>query len=143
MKYSTIITYASAKHTSYLKSIGATHVIDRSEVSLADLPAAIAMVTSEPIKMVYSAITTPEAQEAGYACLARNCGAKIAIAHPMPVVPKKDESDAEAVAGRTVYPCWGSPHIEANREFGKLLWQKLPALIGEGIFVVRIFTLSL
>ncbi|KAJ7442698.1 chaperonin 10-like protein, partial [Mycena galericulata] len=27
--YSTIITYASAKHTAHLKSLGATHVIDR------------------------------------------------------------------------------------------------------------------
>lgn len=82
MKYSTIITYASAKHTAYLKYIGATHVIDRAEVALADLPAAVAKITSQPIKMIYSAVSMPGAQEAGYACLARNCGAKIAIAHP-------------------------------------------------------------
>ena len=76
--FSPIIATASLRNTDLVKSLGATHIIDRGEVSLADLPAAVAKITSQCIKMVYSAVIIPEAQEAGYACLARSCGAKIA-----------------------------------------------------------------
>ena len=88
-------------------------------------------------------MTVPEAQEAGYACLGRNCAAKIAIAHPRPEVPKRKENGevAEDPEGRIVYSCYGSPHTEANREFGKLFWGKLAGLVEEGVFVVRFSSL--
>lgn len=84
-------------------------------------------------------MTAPEAQEAGYACLGRNCAAKIAIAHPRPEVPKRKENGEviEDPEGRIVYSCYGSPHTEANREFGRLFWGKLAGMVEEGVFVVR------
>ncbi|KAJ3966172.1 chaperonin 10-like protein [Lentinula raphanica] len=125
--FSTIITYASSKHTEYLKSLGATHIIDRTQVSLSTLPDALKSVTSQPIKNVYVASGIREGgEEAGYACLAH--GGQLVVAIP---VTKKQE-DAEAT-GRRIYGVYGSAKIEPNIEFGKEMWKNLPRLVDEGV----------
>ncbi|KAF9262118.1 GroES-like protein [Marasmius fiardii PR-910] len=55
---STIITYASEHHTEYLRTLGATHVIDRKSVTIQDLPSEVKRVTnSNPVKVVLDAIS--------------------------------------------------------------------------------------
>ncbi|KAF8988414.1 hypothetical protein BDQ17DRAFT_1435032 [Cyathus striatus] len=66
--FSPIITTASLKHESYLKELGATHLIDRF-IPLSNLPFEVAGITSEPIKLVFDAIPAPETQKAGYELL--------------------------------------------------------------------------
>ncbi|KAJ3937477.1 MAG: chaperonin 10-like protein [Lentinula lateritia] len=126
--FGTIIVYASTKHTEYLKSLGATHFIDRNEISFADLPAALPKVCSQPIKIIYTAVTSPEAQNAAYACLADD--GKLAIATPRLV----SWGDAE-ITTKKVYGVFGGPHIPPNREFGITLWKHLPRLLERGVFV--------
>jgi len=68
--FSPIITTASLKHAEYLKSIGATHVINRS-VSDSDLESVISRVTpSAPIKYAVNSISTPDTQPMVYDLLA-------------------------------------------------------------------------
>ncbi|KAJ3877606.1 GroES-like protein [Lentinula edodes] len=126
--FGAIIAYASAKHTEFLKSLGATHVIDRNQISFADLPAALPRVYAQPIKVIYSAVTLPEAQDAAYACLAND--GKFAVATPQ-LALKEDAETPE----KKVYGVFGSPHTPANREFGLVLWRHLPRLLESGVFV--------
>ncbi|KAE9396778.1 GroES-like protein [Gymnopus androsaceus JB14] len=125
--YSEIITYASAKHSDYLKSIGATHVIDRTTVALSALPDTIKTVTSSPIKLVYVAfVQAPEIMEVGYSCLAH--GGQMPTAHPAPTKPE----DAEAT-GRKIYGVYASTRIEPNIEFGNLMWKNISKLLEDGV----------
>ncbi|KAJ3809784.1 hypothetical protein F5876DRAFT_66187 [Lentinula aff. lateritia] len=66
--FSTIITYASSKDLDYLKSLGATHIIERTEVPFSTIPEAVKAITPLPIKNIYLAIiVVPEAFDARYA----------------------------------------------------------------------------
>ncbi|KAE9404930.1 GroES-like protein [Gymnopus androsaceus JB14] len=99
---------ASSKHSDYLKSIGATHVIDRTT-------------------LVYVAYVQPwSIMEIGYACLAH--GGQMATAHPSPPKPE----DAEAT-GRKTYGVFASTRIPSNIEFGKLMWKNISKLLEDGI----------
>ncbi|KAJ3869875.1 GroES-like protein [Lentinula novae-zelandiae] len=126
--FGAIIAYASAKHTEFLKSLGATHVIDRNQISFADLPAALPRVYAQPVKVIYSAVVLSEAQDAAYACLAND--GKLAVATPQLAL----KEDAET-PGKKVYGVFGSPYTPANREFGLVLWRHLPRLLESGVFV--------
>ncbi|KAJ7442719.1 GroES-like protein [Mycena galericulata] len=120
--YTTIITYASARHTDYLKSLGATDVIDRKAVSTADVPAAVKKITSAPIKIVYDAISEADTRDACFATLAAG---GIAIA----VLPGDDKD----VDGKKFITVYGSTHM--HREFGVLLWKTLPKQVADGVIV--------
>ncbi|KAF9002308.1 chaperonin 10-like protein [Cyathus striatus] len=74
--FSPIITTASLKHESFLKSLGATHLIDRF-IPLSSLPGEVFRITSIPIKFVYDAISLKDTQQAGYDILAE--GGKIDV----------------------------------------------------------------
>ncbi|EKM58614.1 uncharacterized protein PHACADRAFT_207426 [Phanerochaete carnosa HHB-10118-sp] len=63
--FSPIITTASKHNEEYLKSLGATHVIDRT-ISLSSLPAALRAITEKPIMYGADAISTAETQNAMY-----------------------------------------------------------------------------
>ncbi|EDR03259.1 uncharacterized protein LACBIDRAFT_253472 [Laccaria bicolor S238N-H82] len=64
--FSPIITTSSVKHTEYLKSLGATHVVDRNSPLLAQ----IKDITTQPILFVYDAISERDTQQAGLDILA-------------------------------------------------------------------------
>jgi len=60
--FSPIITTASLKHSPYLQSLGATHVLDRN-LHRGDIKTQIDEITDEaPIKYVYDAISLPGTQ---------------------------------------------------------------------------------
>jgi len=67
--FSPIIATASLKHTDYLKSLGATHIIDRN-IPLSSLRSEVGKITSEPIKHVYDSLSVQETQQPGYDLLA-------------------------------------------------------------------------
>jgi len=124
--FSTIITYASSRHTDFLKSIGATHVIDRADVPFDAIPRIVKEITSKPIKFAYAAfVATPEGQNAAYACLAPN--GTLACAHPAP--PKYEDAEA---TGKTVIGVFASTHLPLNREFGTTMWKEMPKLVQDG-----------
>ncbi|GLB40684.1 putative alcohol dehydrogenase GroES-like domain [Lyophyllum shimeji] len=63
--FSPIITTASSKHADYLKSLGATNVLDRS-LSLESLQAEIKKLTNTPVDIVFDAISSKETQQTGH-----------------------------------------------------------------------------
>ncbi|KAJ7442714.1 chaperonin 10-like protein [Mycena galericulata] len=121
--YSKIITYASGKHTDYLKSLGATHVIDRKTVSTADLPTAVKKIAGVPIKIVYDAISEEDTKEACFAILAKG---GLAIAVLPGEIRNVDGKRFISIIGATT-------HI--HREFGVLLWKTLPKQVADGVIV--------
>ncbi|KAF9463951.1 chaperonin 10-like protein [Collybia nuda] len=65
--FSPIITTSSPKHTAFLESLGATHVIDRHTTSVQE---DIEKITTAPIEYIYDAISAVETQQIGYDLLA-------------------------------------------------------------------------
>ena len=71
--FSPIIATSSLKHADYLKSIGATHVLDRSLPSadvLAELPT---LTAGQPVVYAFDAISAPDTQHLAYGA---RCGGR-------------------------------------------------------------------
>ncbi|KAF8970576.1 hypothetical protein BDZ97DRAFT_1789880, partial [Flammula alnicola] len=77
---SPIITTASLKHTDYLKSLGATAVLDRN-LSSSALATEISKITSTSIKFVYDSISADSTQKIGLDILAPG-GQLVVDSHP-------------------------------------------------------------
>lgn len=93
---SPIITTASLKHTEYLKSIGATHVIDRS-VFVSGVSSEIGGITQDvPLKYAVDSISSPDTQQTAYDLLAR--GGKLAVV-VAPATKTTEEKDVIWVGG--------------------------------------------
>jgi len=122
--FSTIITYASARHTDFLKSLGATHVIDRGEVSADKLAEAVKKIANAPIENAYDGVGDEASIAAALDSLAE--GGKLASVSPQ----AKDRGD-----GKKVIPIFGSSHAPQNRDFGRILWKHLPRLVQDGTIV--------
>lgn len=69
--FSPIIAIASRIHEEYLKSLGATHVINRHS-ERDDLKKAITGTTTAPIEIAYDAVSFPETQQVAFEILAPN-----------------------------------------------------------------------
>lgn len=69
--FSPIIAIASRIHEEYLKSLGATHVINRHG-ERDDLKKAITGTTTAPIEIAYDAVSFPETQQVAFEILAPN-----------------------------------------------------------------------
>ncbi|KAI0072604.1 GroES-like protein [Panus rudis PR-1116 ss-1] len=67
--FSPIIATASLHNTELLKSIGATHVIDRT-LPIPQNTEEVRKITSKPFKVVYDAVGLPHTQESGFEILA-------------------------------------------------------------------------
>ena len=99
--FSPIITTASLKHAEFLKSIGATHVIDRN-ISASTLASELSGITQNvPIKYVVDSISIPETQQTGYDILPQ--GGKLAIFIP-PAVKTTEGKDIIYVFGVLRHP---------------------------------------
>jgi NADPH:quinone reductase-like Zn-dependent oxidoreductase len=122
--FSTIITYASARHTDYLKSIGATHVIDRAEVPAGSLAEAVKKIANAPVDVGFNAVGGAESLNACLDALVE--GGQVVEVDPQ----AKDRGD-----GKKVIPVFGTSHAPQNREFGRVLWKHLPKLVQDGTIV--------
>ncbi|KAE9395973.1 GroES-like protein [Gymnopus androsaceus JB14] len=121
--FSTIITYSSARHTDFLKSLGATHVIDRAEVSVDNLAEVVKKFANAPIENAFNAIGDDGSRAACFDSLAE--GGKLADVN----------SQAKDKDGKKVFTIFGSPHAPQNKEFGRILWKHLPGLVQDGTIV--------
>lgn len=123
--FSPIITTASLKHEEHLKSLGATHIIDRN-LPLSSLPGEIAKITTKPIQTIYDAVSLPETQEAGYNVLAE--GGDLIL-----VLDSKVTSPTE---GKSITRILGIFTLPATRELGVKFYAQLGALLEEGAIQV-------
>ncbi|EKM58608.1 uncharacterized protein PHACADRAFT_253070 [Phanerochaete carnosa HHB-10118-sp] len=122
--FSPIIVTASKQNEAYLKSLGATHVIDRN-IPLADLPASVKAVTKKPIKVSYDAISEPETQNATYDVLAPGGGGHCYV---LPEAIDKDKIKSDKEITRP----YGNVHAPSTRDIGRSLYAKLTGLIEAG-----------
>ena len=124
--FSPIITTASLKHTEYLKSIGATHVIDRS-ISASNLADKINGITQNvPVKYALDSISLPDTQQTVFNLLGK--GGKLAVFLPPAV---KNTEDKE------VFYIFGVLRGPANIELLESLYHdNLEQLLKEGAIKV-------
>ncbi|KAG5644177.1 hypothetical protein DXG03_009018 [Asterophora parasitica] len=121
--FSPIIATASLKHDAYLKSLGATHVLDRN-LPTTDLAAEVAAITPEPIKLIFDAISRPETQQSAYSLVAD--GGHVFVTLP----PVKEIQPVEGKGITRVFGQFTFPH---SRELGVQLYGKLAQLLEEGL----------
>ncbi|KAH9924379.1 chaperonin 10-like protein [Fomitopsis serialis] len=121
--FSPIIATASLSNASFLKSLGATHVLDR-RLSPAALQAEIRKITPEPFKTIFDAAGAEETQNLGYDLLAPG-GVLASVQHDL-VAPEKK------VPEKTNFFMFGDVHIPQNRKLGASLYSKLTELLAEG-----------
>ncbi|EPS95978.1 hypothetical protein FOMPIDRAFT_1032607 [Fomitopsis schrenkii] len=118
-----IITTASLRNADFLKTAGATYVLDRN-LSPETLHAEIRKITDKPFTTIYDAAGTPETRGLGYDLLAS--GGVIASVQPQPIPPEKLVPDKKA------FFMFGDLTLPQNLKLGASLYSKLTALLAEG-----------
>ncbi|TFY82415.1 hypothetical protein EWM64_g1603 [Hericium alpestre] len=121
-----IITTASASNAEYAKAAGATDVIDYHTTPYAELPAAVAKITSTPVPVIYDAISSPESQQASWKILAPKGSLVVTL---QPAVGKPGE---EAEDGKRLVQVFGSSNHPENREIGNDIYAHLTGLLETG-----------
>ncbi|KAG6827648.1 hypothetical protein H0H93_015452, partial [Arthromyces matolae] len=119
--FSPVITTASLKHSSFLKELGATHVLDRN-LSTSSLSTSIHKITSEPLDFVYDAVSLPETQATGYSLLAKG-GTLILV----------NRSQIQPVEGKHVFTVIGIWTYPYTKDLGALFYAHLTELLENGI----------
>ncbi|KAI0328526.1 GroES-like protein [Cubamyces sp. BRFM 1775] len=121
--FAPIITTASLHNADLLKSLGATHVIDRTLA-----PETVAQQAREiaggPIDLVYDAISVADTLAAGYQATSSQGDFVVVLPDPIP--------GAEANSQKKVYLAHGLFHTPINHAIGKSLLVKLPELLEKG-----------
>ncbi|EKM58633.1 uncharacterized protein PHACADRAFT_253109 [Phanerochaete carnosa HHB-10118-sp] len=121
--FSPIITTGSLHNEVLLKSLGATHIIDRN-APLSELSDTIKAITEKPVKVAYDAISYPETQNAAYDILAS--GGK--LVHVLFNALDKDRLTPD----KEVVHVFGSVHPPEQREVGRKLYANLTSLLETG-----------
>ncbi|KAH7887198.1 chaperonin 10-like protein [Phlebopus sp. FC_14] len=120
--FSPIITTASLHNSSFLNSLGATHVIDRNTPA-SELAAEVAKITSLPIPLVYNSVSLEETQQVAYDILAPGGHIVLVLASQI----KEQEGSGKKIVG-----VFANLHIPANIALGRALAKHLPKLIEAG-----------
>ncbi|KAH7903809.1 chaperonin 10-like protein [Hygrophoropsis aurantiaca] len=123
--FSPIITTASPHNAALLKSLGATHVLDRN-LSFSSISGEIAKITSTPIKLVYDSVSLADTQQGGYDILAP--GGHIVLVLGSSI--KTQEGDGKKIVG-----VFGSFHAPDNFAFGSSVAPVLTKLLADGDIV--------
>ncbi|RDB28751.1 Dehydrogenase azaJ [Hypsizygus marmoreus] len=119
--FSPIIAISSSKHEEFLKSLGATHIVDR-HIPQESIPAEIAKITTAPIDIVFDAISLDDTQQVSYDLLADG-------GHLVLVLP----SQIRETEGKTFSSILGVWTLDHTRELGLKLYSQLGELLGEGV----------
>jgi len=118
-----IITTASLHNAEWLKKLGSTHVLDRN-LSFDALAAEWSKITTEPFKIIYDAIASPDMQNFAYGILAS--GGALAVV--MPVAIKEEFIIPE----KRAYWMMPNLYLPKHKKLGMSLYSKLPTLLEEG-----------
>ncbi|KAI6098329.1 chaperonin 10-like protein [Pisolithus croceorrhizus] len=121
--FSPIIAIASETHEGNLKSLGATHVVNR-RLSSEEQKKVIASITTAPIDIAYDAVAFPETQRVAFDALAPN-GTLVVT-----VQPAVEEDQGK---GRKVVVTRGTPHAPPNKALCQGLWGVLRQWLADEI----------
>lgn len=124
-----IITTVSPRNNDLVKSLGATHSVDRS-LSGDEIVAAVKKITSEPVKIVYDAISEASTEIPAYEIVAP--GGTLVLVLPT-LIPKE-----KITPDKDIINTFGTVHAEDNREFGREMYSKITSLFESGDLKVRI-----
>ncbi|KZT68002.1 GroES-like protein [Daedalea quercina L-15889] len=123
--FSPIMVTASLHNADFLRSLGATHVLDR-RLSLEQLRDEVRNITSEPLDIIYDAVSVPETQLAAYELLSPG-GTLVLVLRP--TIPQ-----ARLGPGKRVVKAYGQPNSpEENRVIAAKMYGKLTAWLEEGV----------
>ncbi|KAG6827874.1 hypothetical protein H0H92_010143 [Tricholoma furcatifolium] len=125
--FSPIITTASLKHNDHLKSLGATHILDRN-LSTEALKTEIKNLTDEPIDIVYDAISSAQTQQTGNDLLVPG-GTLVTVLNL--AITKSEHVDHVQVLGILRLP--------QNKDLLEGLYPKLETLLETGALVPNRF----
>ncbi|THH23065.1 hypothetical protein EUX98_g8110 [Antrodiella citrinella] len=118
--FSPIITTVSPHNNDLVTALGATHPVDRA-LPLSELKA----ITSEPISVVFDAVSSAETQRAGYDLLAPG-GTLVLVLDPVGSLGAGEKE------GRSVISTYATVHVETNREIGEEMYEHLEAFLESG-----------
>ena len=121
--FSPIITVASKRHEPLLKSLGATHVIDR-HIPLLDLPRQVKEIAKQPLKYVYDAVSEPETQNIAYDILAPGGHLTIVVTDAVEKTKRTLDKHVSMVFANVQDP--------TIRDLAVGLYKALPALLESG-----------
>ncbi|KAH7334807.1 chaperonin 10-like protein [Rhizoctonia solani] len=125
--FSPIVTTASAQHTDFLKSLGATHVFDRN-VDAKTIQSAF----STPVSLVVDSISVDSTQSLAYDVLTTPSpvpGAHLALVLPLVDSIKEKNADNKV----NVHQVYGRSHT--FRDLSVPFWQNVGQWIKDGKFV--------
>lgn len=120
--FSPIIVTASSRNESIVKSLGATHVIDKN-LSGDSLRTAVSSITSTPIEIIYDAVSLRDTQQAAYDLLA--LGGTLAL-----TLPPTFQADAQA--RKRVFYVHGFAHSPELRKLSLSFFAALEDLLAKG-----------
>ena len=118
--FSPIITTASLKNADFLKSLGATHVIDRN----ADLITSVKAITSNQIQYVFDAIALKSTQEVAYEVLAPGGTLILVLDFAL--------DDTKVDKTKRVVRIFGTAHDVAQKALAVSLYKNLTKLLESG-----------
>ncbi|KAH7903313.1 hypothetical protein BJ138DRAFT_1168313 [Hygrophoropsis aurantiaca] len=123
--FSPILTTASSHNHSLLKSLGATHVLDRN-LTFSDISEEISKIIDAPLKVIYDAVMTPATSQGGYDIL--SAGGHIVTA--LGAAIKTQEGDDKNIVG-----VFGDFHAPQNFALGTVIVSHLTKLLADGDIV--------
>ncbi|KAG8218892.1 chaperonin 10-like protein [Butyriboletus roseoflavus] len=132
--FSPIITTASLHNQDLLRSLGATHVLDR-KLTNAALIKRVRQLVAVPLTYIFDAVSIKETQEAAYALLAP--GGTLAVVS-RPQVGGDDDSDDDDGSEKKVLMVVGSFHEWPYRVLGAKFSIALTRWLEEGEIKVRV-----
>ena len=131
--FSPIITTSSLKHAEYIKSIGATHVLDRSlspEAISTEIPK---LTGGKPITYAYDAIADETTQHIAYDALAAD--GSLVVSHPRSQAILETKVKRDGGAKKVAYPV-GALQVPGNEKLGVELYAMLEEWLRSGVLVV-------
>ncbi|EJF58192.1 GroES-like protein [Dichomitus squalens] len=127
-KFSPIITTASPHNEALLKSLGATHVLDRS-LPASTLAAEVAKIAGgKPVEFVYDAISLADTQALGYDVLAP--GGVLFLTLPVQI-----PEDKRKAGDKKIVNVFGNVHSPENRQLGVEQYSRLTEWLKTGAIV--------
>jgi len=121
--FSPIIATASSHNSDFVKSQGATHVVDRKLPS-SELMDQLKEIAGKPIKYIRDCISSPETMNQGYDAL--SSGGVLIHHQPSHIEESKLTADKECVSP---FGSWQHP---VNKELGFKFYRAFPKLIETG-----------
>ncbi|KAH8074799.1 GroES-like protein [Cristinia sonorae] len=121
--FSPIITTASPRNAGLVKSLGATHFIDRSTPP-DDIISEVKKITGDPFEIVYDAVAEESTQNVAYDILSP--GGILVLVLPSNVDKSK------ITPTKRIVTTSGTVHNEDNRELGVQLYSKLSDYLASG-----------